>query len=115
MAEVDVTVYFLEMFAPPSRSVPAPRSGLSVRHVEKPSVAYYRALYSAVGRDFHSRGRPIQTDADFAAILDNPRDELHVLHVDETPAGFAELDRREPGEIELTQFGLTADFIGQGL
>ena len=31
------------------------------------------------------------------------------------PVGFAELDRRIDGEIELVQFGLMPDFIGQGL
>jgi len=31
------------------------------------------------------------------------------------PAGFAELDRRIEGEIELVQFGLMPAFIGQGL
>jgi GNAT superfamily N-acetyltransferase len=40
---------------------------------------------------------------------------LHVLHVGGSPAGFAELDRRQPDEIELLQFGLMADFIGRGL
>ena len=41
--------------------------------------------------------------------------ENHVLHVDGVPAGFAELDRRIEGEIELVQFGLVPEFIGQGL
>ena len=31
------------------------------------------------------------------------------------PAGFAELDRRVAGEVELVQFGLLPEFIGQGL
>jgi GNAT superfamily N-acetyltransferase len=31
------------------------------------------------------------------------------------PAGFAELDRRIEGEIEVVQFGLLQEFIGQGL
>ena len=30
------------------------------------------------------------------------------------PAGFAELDRRTEGEIELVQFGLMPEFIGLG-
>ena len=55
------------------------------------------------------------SDEALAAILGDPRNELHVLHVDGTPAGFAELDRRQPDEIELVQFGLMPDFIGQGL
>ena len=31
------------------------------------------------------------------------------------PAGYAALDRRIEGEIELMQFGLMPEFIGQGL
>lgn len=38
-----------------------------------------------------------------------------MLHVDGDPAGFSELVRREAGEIELVQFGLLPEFIGQGL
>ncbi len=37
------------------------------------------------------------------------------MHVDGEPSGFAELDRRQPDEIELVQFGLLPGFIGQGL
>ena len=54
-------------------------------------------------------------DEALAAIIGDPLDELHVLHVDGTPAGFAELDRRQRDEIELVQFGLVREFIGQGL
>jgi len=92
---VDVTVYYLEMLAPSDRPVPAPRSELTVVHVQSPTVRHYRSLYNAVFTD--------------------PRNELHVLHVDGRSAGFAELDRRQPNEIELAQFGLIREFIGQGL
>ncbi len=115
MAQVDVTVYYLEMLAPAHRSVPAPRSSLTVLHVPSPSVPYYRSLYDAVGKEFHWLSRRKMSDEALAAILGDPRNELHVLHVDGTPAGFAELDRRQPQDIELVQFGLTSDFIGQGL
>ncbi len=112
---VEVTVYYLEMLAASHRSVPAPRDGLSVVHVVAPTVPYYRSLYDAVGKEFHWLSRRKMTDEALAAILGDPGNEIHVLHVDGTPAGFAELDRRQPGEIELIQFGLTRAFIGQGL
>jgi GNAT superfamily N-acetyltransferase len=115
MEIVDVTVYYLEMFARPRRFVPAPRTGLTVDQVKSPPVAYYRSLYDAVGKEFHWLSRRKMSDEALAAILDDIRNELHVLHVDGTPAGFAELDRRQPDEIELVQFGLIRDFIGQGL
>jgi len=115
MELVDVTVYYLEMLAPTHRLVPPLRDGLSVVHVPAPTVPFYRTLYDAVGKDFHWYSRRKMSDEALAAILDDPRDELHVLHCDGSPAGFAELDRRQPDEIELVQFGLMPAFIGQGL
>jgi GNAT superfamily N-acetyltransferase len=115
MELVDVTVYYLEMLTPSHRLVPAPRSGLTVAHIQSPTVPYYRMLYDAVGKQFHWLSRRKMSDDALAAILSDSRNELHVLHIDGTPAGFAELDRRQPDEIELVQFGLTSEFIGLGL
>ncbi len=115
MELIDVTVYYLEMLAPVRRAAPTPRAGLSVRHVVAPSVAYYRSLYDAVGKRYHWLSRRKMSDPTLAALLADSRNEMHVLSVDNEPAGFAELDRRQPGEIELVQFGLLEAFIGQGL
>ena len=115
MESVDVTVYHLEMLAPSQRTVPAPRDELAVLYARTPSVPYYRFLYDAVGKDYDWLNRRKLDDAKLAAILHDPLNEVHVLHVDGSPAGFAELDRRQTDEIELTQFGLLPDFIGQGL
>jgi len=110
-----ITVTYLQMFAPLTRIVPPPRDGLAVIHARRPTVGYYRWLYDIVGRDWNWTSRKKLTDEALAAIIHDPRDELHVLHVDGVPAGFAELDRRTAGEIELVQFGLVREFIGQGL
>lgn len=115
MALVDVTIYYLQMFSHVRRDIAAPRTGLSVIHARKPTVPYYRFLYNAVGKDYHWLYRGSLADADLAALIHNPLDEVHVLHVDGTPAGFAELDRRNNDDIELVQFGLMPEFIGQGL
>jgi GNAT superfamily N-acetyltransferase len=115
MDPVDVTVYYLEMLAPARRVVAAPRDGLTVRHVPSPTVPYYRALYDAVGGEYHWLSRRKMSDAALADLLGDARNELHVLHVDGAAAGFAELDRRQSNEIELVQFGLIAKYIGQGL
>ncbi len=115
MEIVEVTVYYLETLAPSRRSAPPPRDGLTVQHVPSPTVPYYRSLYDAVGKEFHWLSRRKMTDEALGVILADPLNEMHVLHVDGAAAGFTELDRRQPGEIELVQFGLTRDFIGQGL
>jgi GNAT superfamily N-acetyltransferase len=112
---VDVTVYYLEMLAPQQRTVPSPRDALTVLHAQTPSVPYYRFLYDSVGSDYNWLSRRKLSDAELAAILGDPQNEVHVLHVDGSPAGFAELVRRESDEIELVQFGLMPDFLGHGL
>ncbi len=112
---MEVTVTYLEMLAHPRRVVPPPREGLTVVHAQKATLAYYRFLYDAVGGPWQWLSRKKLSDDELAQILDNPRDEVHVLHVAGVPAGFAELDRRQDNEIELVQFGLMPEFIGQGL
>lgn len=115
MELVDVTVYYLEMLAPSQRDVPAPRDGLTVLHAQQPSVPYYRFLYDAVGKQYNWLSRRKLADDELATILQDPLIEVHVLYVDGSPAGFAELDRRQPQEVELVQFGLMSKFIEQGL
>lgn len=110
-----VTTYYVQMFAHPQRRVEPPRDGLQVIHARNPSVAYYRFLYDEVGRDWSWGSRKKLSDDALAAILADPLHELHVLFVEGTSAGFVEMDRRTVGEIEIVQFGLTPEFIGQGL
>jgi hypothetical protein len=107
-----ITTTYLQMFARPERVVPPPREGLSVVHPKNPTVAYYRFLYDAVGRDYDWTSRKKLSDAELAALLADPRLEVQVLLVEGVPAGFAELDRRIEEEIELVQFGLVPEFIG---
>ena len=114
MELVDVTVFYLEMLERPAGAVDAPSDGLMVVPVERPSVPYYRFLYNAVGQDYHWLSRRKMSDEQLATVLDAPTTELHVLHVEGSPAGFAELDC-QPNGIELVQFGLLPEYIGRKL
>lgn len=115
MPTVDVRVYYLEMLAPPADVSPAPPAGLSIVHARRPTLSFYRFLYDGVGRDYHWYSRGRLADDALTALVQHPLNEVHVLHADGTPAGFAELDRRQADDIELVQFGLLPEFIGQGL
>lgn len=105
----------LQMFAHSQRVVPPPREGLTVIHAKTPTTSYYRFLHDTVGQNYNWTKTQKLTDAELAAILNDSRVEVHVLMADGVPAGFAELDRRIDSEIELVQFGLMPEFIGQGL
>src|SRR5262245_7544147 len=102
MAMVKTT--YLQMFAHPHRPVQPPRDGLAVVHAKKPPLADDRCLYDAVGPDYDWTSRRKLSDAELGALLNDPRLEVHVMMVDGIPAGFAELDRRTEGEIEVVQF-----------
>jgi GNAT superfamily N-acetyltransferase len=106
---------YVQMFAHAKRVVPPPRDGLTVVHAVDPTIAYYRFIYDAVGSSWNWRSRKRLTDDQLVAIIKNPKDEVHVLFANGVPAGFAELDRRTEGEVEIVQFGLVPEFIGHGL
>lgn len=112
---MEVRIFYLEMRAPSPRLVAPPRAGLTIVRAIQPTVAYYWFLYDTVGKAYHWSSRRKLSDAELAAVIHDPGLEIHVLFVDGTPAGFAELDRRVAEEIELVQFGLMPEFIGQGL
>jgi GNAT superfamily N-acetyltransferase len=115
MTSVDVTVFYLEMGAPSKRIVPAPREDLEVVHAVAPTPRYYRFLYDSVGDDYHWYRCKQLSETALTKLIHDPLDEVHVLSVAGTPAGFAQLDRRQTNEIELIQFGLMPEFIGQRL
>ncbi len=112
---VQVTVSYLEMLAPPAEPPPAAPPGVTVEHLVAPGVQRYRQLYDAVGHDWYWVDRQRVPEAALRELLEDPRVEVHVLRVDGREAGFAELDRSEPGEVRLMYFGLMPGFTGRGL
>jgi GNAT superfamily N-acetyltransferase len=114
--KVETLVTYLEMRAPPERPPrPSPRVDLEIRRAWPPTVSFYRYLYAAVGEPWTWTVRRWLGDAELAAILNDPKVEVNVLWAGGVPAGYAELDRRAPPDIEIGYFGLMPEFIGQGL
>jgi GNAT superfamily N-acetyltransferase len=113
---LEVTIVYLEMWARPAPwQRPPPRADVQVMHAERPSVSFYRYLYDHVGGPWLWYERRLMSDDRLRAIVQDPAVHVHVLQVAGVPAGYAELDCRTAGEIELAYFGLLPEFIGQGL
>jgi GNAT superfamily N-acetyltransferase len=113
---VETLVTYLEMTAPPERPATLPPGpAVEIRRAVRPTTSFYRYLYDAVGGPWTWTERRLMSDGALAAIVRDLRVEVLVLWVDGVPAGYAELDRRSPPDIELAYFGLIPEFIGQGL
>ncbi len=115
MKTIPTKTTYLQMLSPPATTIVIPPGGVEVRRLESPSVEEYRALYRGVGAEYNWVDRLIMPDEDLRRIVQDERVEVHELTVAGSPAGYAELDRRTPGEIELAYFGLFPAFIGRGL
>lgn len=111
---IKVVTTYLEMFERPKISFEQ-KPGVSIIRAEKPTVSFYRYLYNTVGGSWLWVDRRKMKDVELRMIIQDPKVEVNVLYVGGTPAGYAELDLRQPDAIELAYFGLIPDFVGQGL
>ncbi|MCH7887909.1 MAG: GNAT family N-acetyltransferase [Proteobacteria bacterium] len=113
---LETTVTYLEMTSPPRRpATPAPLGKLAVMRAELPTVSFYRYLYNTVGEAWNWSERRRLDDEAMRAIIRHPEVLIYVLYAAGVPAGFAELDLRRAGEVELAYFGLTPEYVGRGL
>jgi ribosomal protein S18 acetylase RimI-like enzyme len=87
---------------------------LLVLEAREPSVAYYRFLYDAVGREVVWIDRLPWTDARYQEYLSRPTTTVLVLYYRGTPAGYIDLDASEVGETEIAYFGLIPAVHGRG-
>jgi GNAT superfamily N-acetyltransferase len=112
--QIAAVVTSLEMLARPSpRPTPA-NPLLTLRHVERPGLDWFRALFRSVGEDWLWFSRLAMSDAALAAIIHDRDIEVHVLMSGSDEAGLLELDFRHTDECEVSFFGLTPRFIGAG-
>lgn len=115
--KLENTITYLEMTERPLQPIPKLSGERSVALLgcKLPPLSFYRFLYNSVGEPWFWWERRTMEDETLQAIIHDPKVEIYVLYVEGAPAGYAELDRRIGGEIELAYFGLMPDFIGQGL
>jgi hypothetical protein len=103
------------MFSPPVVEIAAPRDDVEISKVASPTVEFYRRLYHEVDSTFHWVDRLVMQDEKLLAIIHHDLVDVLVLTAADEPLGYAELDRRQAGEIELAYFGLFPSATGQGL
>jgi len=112
---IPVKVTYLQMLSRPGWNHQPSREDVRILLAEKPTIAFYRFLYDAVGRDWNWVDRKRMGDDELGRIIHDDRVEVYVLYARGVPAGYIELDRRVDNEVELAYFGIMPEFIGRGL
>ncbi|MCE7009468.1 GNAT family N-acetyltransferase [Kibdelosporangium philippinense] len=109
------TRYYLQQTSP-DQLKPAKKPDIDVQLVRsaEPSPEFNRYLYTAVGSDWYWAFRLGWDWQQWMDWLTEPGHETWVAWVRGTPAGYAELVRRD-GDVEIENFGLVPSFIGRGL
>lgn len=113
-----LTITYLELHRHMPRQLSLePLPDTQIIQAMTPLPAFYRFLYTEVGREYRWIDRLPWTDEDLHAYLSCPDITLLVLYVQGVPAGYIELDREnteEPGT-KIAYFGLMPAFQGHGL
>ncbi|MFM2044558.1 MAG: hypothetical protein RLY86_3134 [Pseudomonadota bacterium] len=113
---IRTTITYLEMTARPARAhVPPPLERAALMRAEACTVSFYRYLYNTVGEPWLWELRRRMDDDSLREIIQDARVEIYVCHVAGVPAGYVEIDRRQPGVADIAYFGLIPDFIGRRL
>ena len=107
---------YLEMRHPSElRPAPTPATPPRIERVHDCPPAFWRFLYTEVGRKYHWFDRLPWTDEDIRRYLQDPAVSLYVMLVSAAPAGYFELRTAADMAVEIVYFGLLDHFTGRGL
>jgi GNAT superfamily N-acetyltransferase len=110
---VETTVTYLAMQARPAQFPPMPSAPrLALMKAEKIPLHFYRYLYSAVGGSWLWVERLALTDEELSKKIHAAGIDVFVLYANGSPAGYYELDRRDPLSTRLVYFGLMPEWTG---
>jgi GNAT superfamily N-acetyltransferase len=118
MSAAAVTTWYLEMTDPGellAAAAPPAGAGVRITRAEVPSPDLGRFLYTAVGADCCWTDRLPWPPERWRSHLEQPGRETWVAYERGTPAGYAELEGRDEGAVEVAYFGLIPDFRGRGI
>jgi GNAT superfamily N-acetyltransferase len=92
-----------------------PENPPRIEQVHECPPAFWRFLYTEVGRRYHWFDRLPWSDEQIHRYLADPAVRLHVMWVAGAPAGYFELRTEPEGAVEIVYFGLVEQFTGRGL
>jgi len=112
--EVATIVTSLQMLERPKPRPMAP-SNLRLDRWREPAPERYRALFRRVGAPWLWFSRLVMDETALLRIIHDPAVEIYaVTDARGIELGLLELDFREPGQAEISFFGLVPELTGQG-
>ena len=115
-APIPVRVTCLEMTAPPRAFFPVPVNlATALIRTRDIPLPYYRYLYRQVGHRWRWTERLRLSDEALAERVHDDKTNITVLYAEGAPAGYFELNCRDPDVVEIEYFGLMQHALGMGL
>jgi GNAT superfamily N-acetyltransferase len=93
---------------------PDPAGAWTLRRVAAPDLDWFRELYRRIGEEWLWCSRLRLSDAQLAAMLHAPDAEIYALEHAGRDEGVLHLDFHDPGQCEISLFGITARLVGSG-
>lgn len=116
MPTVTVERTYLELSHRPTETAPAPPPrGVTITEEAPCQPSTYRALYRAVGRDYHWRDRLAWSDQELAGHLARGDARIWILRDEAGVGGYFELVKHPDESVEIAYFGLLRSRHGRGL
>jgi len=109
-----VTTYYLEMREPPSWLDSMHSAPYRLMECVKPQPKFNAFLYGLIGADWEWTDRLVWSDEQWRALVHADNHRTFVAYSDGVIAGYFEL-HKEGESVELLYFGLSPEFIGQGI
>lgn len=112
--QIAAVITHLEMYAEPARRPVPAGEHYELRHVQRPNLDWYRALYRRVGENWLWFSRLAMDNESLTALIHNQAVEVHALETNGRDAGILELDFRRLPDVEISFLGVAQELIGKG-
>ena len=108
------TTYFLEMLSPSSLRSKNDPGGLIVSECMVKQFQFNKFLYQFIGEKWLWTDKLSWADEQWQEYVERDSFRTWVAYSEGAVAGYYELVKDKPGNVEITYFGLVENFIGRG-
>lgn len=110
-----VTVFYLELNDISAQPSTADFPGFDFRRALIPCPELNRFFYTTIGKNWNWIDRLPWTKENWFDYLNRPELETWIAYLNETPAGYMELEIQEGQTVQISYLGVLPQFSGKGL